>query len=539
VSRDAASLLTICPLPRQRVRVLVPLSQVLTLPEVAATSPVVLTGDPDRTPVRWVHSSEVFEMGPLLSGGELLLTTGLGLRGATSAAQERYVEALADAGLAALALELGRTFSEVPEGLLRAAARRRLTVLALREVVPFAVVVEAFHRLLMNQELAGLLRGERIWRELTAVVLDRSGLHALVRRIADLAAGDAYLVARDGRLVAASRPDALAPPATDENSRPVEVGSTAWGTLVVDARRGHLRRAVLARAPQVVALELSRANSTQDRIAMAGALLYDLVRDRLPSDDELRARCELAGFPAARGRPLVAISVAGDRRVQRALLSSSTLRTCTELFGACLVGEVDDDVVMVARVPRGGEAALRRLLGQLSQRLSELMERTTGHSVVAATAGSAVEDVGDLARSIAEAREVAAIARRLGTRRGAMLARDLGIYRLLVQLQSGPELSGFLRDELGPLLDHDAAHGTELLATLDAYLRHGLGKTETAGALGIRRQTLYNRLVRIKELLGGDPLADYERRTALSVALHAWQLRTGLHPGQRLPSATP
>jgi PucR family transcriptional regulator, purine catabolism regulatory protein len=515
--------------------VLVPLSEVLTLPEVAAASPAVLLGDPDRTAIRWVHSSEVFEMGPLLRGGELLLTTGLGLRGASAAAQERYVEALADAGLAALALELGRTFAEMPEGLLRAAARRRLTVVSLREVVPFAVIVEAFHQLVMDAEVAGLRRGERIWRELTAAVLDRGGLHALVRRIAELAGGRAFLVARDGRLVAASSPATKAPPATGENSRPVTVGGTSWGTVIVEVRRGALRSAVLDRAPHAVALELTRAGTAQDRVTLASALLYDLVHDRLPSVEELRARCEVAGFPGERGRPLVAVCLVGDRRVQRALLCSSAQRAGTELFGGCLVGELDGEVVMVVRVPRSAEAQLRRRLDQLSDRLSAAVERTTGTAVVAVAAGAPVEEIDQLGRSIAQSREVAAIARRLGARRGAMLAQDLGIYRLLAQLQSGPELTVFLREQLGALLDHDAVHGTELVRTLDAYLRHGLAKTDTAGALGIRRQTLYNRLARIAELLEGDPLADYERRTALSVALHAWQLRTGLHPGERLP----
>jgi purine catabolism regulator len=284
-----------------------------------------------------------------------------------------------------------------------------------------------------------------------------------------------------------------------------------------------------------VAMELIHASTTHDRVALASALLHDLVHDRLPSVEELRARCAVAGFPAGKGRPLVAISVAGDRRVQRAVLSSSALRACTEVFGVCLVGEVDGEVIMVVRVPPGGEGRLRQRLEQLSGRLADSIERTTGHSIIAVTAGTPVEEIDGLARSIAEAREVAGIARRLGTHRGAMLARDLGIYRLLIHLQSGPELSVFLREQLGTLLDHDAAHGTELLRTLDAYLRHGLAKTETAGALGVRRQTLYNRLSRIEDLLGGDPLTDYERRTALSVALHAWQLRTGLHPGQRLP----
>jgi purine catabolism regulator len=124
---------------------------------------------------------------------------------------------------------------------------------------------------------------------------------------------------------------------------------------------------------------------------------------------------------------------------------------------------------------------------------------------------------------------VAAIARRLGTRRGAMLARDLGMYRLLAHLQTGPELSEFLREQLGALLDHDAAHGTELLRTLDAHLATGLSKTRTAEVLGIRRQSLYARLDRIEQLLGA-PVEDPAQHVGLGVALAAWRMRTGLDP---------
>ena len=74
-----------------------------------------------------------------------------------------------------------------------------------------------------------------------------------------------------------------------------------------------------------------------------------------------------------------------------------------------------------------------------------------------------------------------------------------------------------------PCWHHDAAHGTELLRTLDTYLRHGLAKTPTAQVLGVRRQTLYSRLARREARLGGEPLAEYESHTALGVAGHDWR----------------
>lgn len=514
---------------------LVPLTDVLALPEVAAAAPRLLTGDPTACQVRWVHSSEVFEMGPLLKGGELLLTTGLGLRGASAADLAGYVDALADAGIAALGLEVGRTFAEVPGAIVRAAERRQVVVVELREVVPFEVYVEAFHELVKDREVGGLWRGERIWRDLLETVLAGLGLHALVQRVADLAGCPAYLSARDGRLVAASAgvTDPAAVPVGPRAT--VELDGAAWGTLCLVDGAGEDSSAVLDRAATVVSLELLRTGASRDREALATGLLRDILHQRLPSADELRSRCELAGFPATQGRAVVALAVAGDRRMPRRALATAAARACRETFGSCLAGEIEEDVVLVVHPPAGGEPGLRRLLGEMVGSLAGAAEKATGHGLVAAGAGGRVDDVGELAGSITQAREVVAIARRLGARRATLLARDLGIYRLLAHFQSEPELSVFLREQLGPLLDHDAAHGTELVRTLDTYLRLGLAKTDAAAALGVRRQTLYNRLARIDAVLGGDAVTDHERLTALSLALHAWRLRTGLDPAHAPP----
>jgi len=81
-------------------------------------------------------------------------------------------------------------------------------------------------------------------------------------------------------------------------------------------------------------------------------------------------------------------------------------------------------------------------------------------------------------------------------------------------------------EQIGGLLEYDARHGRELVRTLDEYLANSLSKSRTAVALGVRRQTLYSRLERISELLGGLDLDQRERRAALDLALTAWRLRT-------------
>src|SRR6185295_5625933 len=83
----------------------------------------VLAGEANLdAPVRWVHISELADPTPWLSGGELLLTTGLAVT--SPEAQRDYINQLADHGLAGLGFGTGFTHAQVPAALIETAAER-------------------------------------------------------------------------------------------------------------------------------------------------------------------------------------------------------------------------------------------------------------------------------------------------------------------------------------------------------------------------------------------------------------------------------
>ena len=130
------------------------LREILSFDVLGDAEPEVLCGEGELDrPVRWVHSSEIYEIGPLLSGGELLLTTGLGLAGADAGARRHYVRELAERGVAGVAVELGRSLPEMPYELLDESRRRRLPLVALRAVVPFIRIAEAANTAIVTQSL--------------------------------------------------------------------------------------------------------------------------------------------------------------------------------------------------------------------------------------------------------------------------------------------------------------------------------------------------------------------------------------------------
>ncbi|MER5822883.1 PucR family transcriptional regulator ligand-binding domain-containing protein [Streptomyces mirabilis] len=75
------------------------LRDILALDPVRGSEPELLAGEGalDR-PVRWVHSSEVYEGANFLDGGELLLTNGFGLTDADEDTRRRYVRELTARG---------------------------------------------------------------------------------------------------------------------------------------------------------------------------------------------------------------------------------------------------------------------------------------------------------------------------------------------------------------------------------------------------------------------------------------------------------
>jgi purine catabolism regulator len=73
-------------------------------------------------PIRWVHVSELVDPTPWLSGGELLLSTGMAL--ADTDTQRAYVRRLVDHHLAGLGFGVGFRHPALPPALLAARARR-------------------------------------------------------------------------------------------------------------------------------------------------------------------------------------------------------------------------------------------------------------------------------------------------------------------------------------------------------------------------------------------------------------------------------
>ncbi|GAA1911851.1 PucR family transcriptional regulator [Nocardioides hwasunensis] len=501
----------------------------LDLPSFRAAGARVLTGDPEAVLVRWVHSSEVFEMGSLLAGGEVLLTTGLGLHGRTADNLGAYVEQLADAGLAALALELGRTFFEVPEPMLDAARRRGLTVLGLTQVVPFERMVEDFHELVVRRRAH--VDGGIAWSDLAQVVIDGRGLRALLDEVSRAAGCEVELRDRADQLVERSGIASVREEAGVVE--PVRGASGEMGRLHLLGAVTRQRKRLAGQAAVAIALELSRAGSLGQRPSPGQSLVSDLcAAASMPGGEVVRRLTDL-GWPATDERGWQPLAIGVEPGTALTDVVPAVEHALRPGSGPVLAGVAGSRVVAVVRGwpgPTQARAGLAAAQAGLTRQLAVVSGRSEAAALPAlVVAGPPVGDPAELGRCLGTARELLELARRTGRRDGVLLARDLAAPHLLAT--TGPAAwADLAAEQVGALVDHDRLHRTELLRTLDAYLAHGASKAAAASVLGIRRQSLYDRLARIERLLGVE-LDDRDHLLGLQLGILAWRLRTGIDPG--------
>ncbi|WP_344365577.1 PucR family transcriptional regulator [Streptomyces gobitricini] len=540
----------------------------LELPGLRGGLPEVVAGaDRLHRSVRWVHAGEVPNIASLLKGGELLLTTGLGL-GTRPAEQRAFVRRLAERGIAALVVELGPRFSRLPATIVETARAAGLPLVQLHREVAFVSVTEEVHTEIVNGHYALLRQAEDVHRRCTEALLGGGGVPQVLGILAGFAANPVFLETTDGQLLYAAGggagPDPLQVWEGLRGHREAREAGPPTGAVLVDVPGGGpgaaavrarlvllavsggllpVHRMAAERAAGILAVVLMQARQEEELAARGrGDFLTDLAEGRVSAEDA-PAQARVLGFKPGDGPLLPVVMRLGSDMppsgnwslLARAVLEELSAVGVPVLLGVrpvegrvpLLLGlrtesertAVADRVAAALRagVARAGLVGVPPAGGRGSTSGGGWGSASGGHPpvvVVGVAGGWAAASAG-----LRHAAETATAAQGLPDRPWYD-ARRLDIDLLLWRLREHPDLAAFVDRAIGPLRDHDRTSRPALLPTLEAYLAHAGRKAETARELHLNRQTLYNRLARIGDLLGTD-LDDPQTVLALSLALRA------------------
>ncbi|MCJ0904505.1 PucR family transcriptional regulator [Rhodococcus sp. ARC_M6] len=478
-------------------------------------------------PVTFAQATELTDPTPWLSGGELVLTTGLALVAASTADYTEYIDRLAAAEVSALGFGTGLSHEAVPLDLLAAAENRGLPVLEVPFTTPFAAVTRAVMTRLSQQEYESVLRAAEVQTRITRVAL-RGGVSAIVR---ELAAATKTSVAFVGdrltavhptnhkaliaevRAVAATTRDPNAPASISQSTpertltlSPVGV-TGSWHGYLAMAGTGPLSnidRVLLGHAVSLLTLELEKPVRLRAERTRLNSMAFGLLLDGRISDDNVPSYLDEAGDTSGfvrvvhvRGSALSSVLREFDSALARA--------------GRPIFAQVDSTALTVLLRGTDTVETAKTFLAQLSPNEAKAVRAgiSTAHRLL------------DAPRALIQARAAA----NLTTATERIIEFDaLTGSTILASEPAREALVALAANTIPVLTAHDHAHGTALTTSLRAYLEAN-GQWESAAAeLGVHRHTLRGRITRIEELLRCD-LGQARVRAELLLSLLAWESR--------------
>lgn len=526
-------------------------TEALTLPVLQAGRPTVLAGHRGLdNQVRWVHVAEVADIGHLLSGGELVLTTGIALPEQPDALRE-YIDELVTAGVSGLVVELLRRYSGgLPRALTDAAETAGLPLISLGAETRFVRVTEALTEWIRDAQLTELRAAERVHETFTALTTRGAEPAEILHEVVRITGHPVVLENLSHGVLAY---DAAGAPTAellaDWQDRSAAVGlaertgyhdASGWLVTVVGARGDDWGRlvmlctgppaqrdlVVLERAASALAVHrlVTRERETLERQTHR-TLLTELRTDRIGPD--LSARAEALGIPLA-GRTLLGLTVhlqGFSGTPAPALATQAMLRDLAD--SVALAGRHESVPALVAVLDDAsvcGMLSLGKYNERTLLRLARHIRRAgSRHPVeVLVAVGTPVNSLGDVHRTLAEAEHAAAAAPHAEARELYRL-EDVRLRGLVHLLRDDSRMTAFAQRELGPLVERDARTGSRLVDALRQFCAHGGNKSAAAAAAHVSRTAYYQQLDRIEQVLGVS-LAEPESMLSLYVALLATEI---------------
>ncbi|MFB9760675.1 PucR family transcriptional regulator [Ectobacillus funiculus] len=491
-------------------------------------------------PVRWVHVLEVTSIENLLSGNELILSTGIGWKGDKEVFGSLVQQSI-DANAAGLCVELGPYISTVPQEVIELADSHDFPLIVFFKEVRFIDITQEIHSLLIKKHYQILSDLEEYSNRLNQLLLSSNPQQKILQLLHVHLKMTVFYISNQGKVQVISKKtpeeqdrifeilkgDKI-PQHMNIAHQPVQALNQTFADLFIISESEAITEfesLVLDRSAIALAQSLLRELYVEEQRKAKEAEWVGCWLEGGHSNEQIhRYLSELEPNLKPNGCMVLLCKADNlDKVISEFTYLKVYFRSIFEQRGIFLLSHLQKNQMVFVLINNWKTDDFKRRVQEGVECLkeSEFIKKQK-FSRLEFSVGKFINHLNDVKNSYQTAKETLNIREKMPNQLGNYFYEDLYIFRLVLAANEQGVLREFISDYLGPVLLHDQQNNGELLKTLKIYLQCKGAKKETAEQLHIVRQTLYHRIERLYELIGRDFMEPYKRQ-AIEVAISAYE----------------
>ncbi|WP_019154785.1 PucR family transcriptional regulator [Robertmurraya massiliosenegalensis] len=469
---------------------------------------------------------EVPDIVQWLRGNELLITSLYPIKDDLDD-QIQLIEKLYKAGTTALAIKPVRFIDAIPEEMKKKADEMGITLIEIPEEISYLDILSPAMHAIFNDKIVLQEDLEHATRVLNEISIAKGDFNQFIQTLSYLTKSKVLLESnvpyipvheqlesllpmtpqQIKELEVVQRPIRMIRKGREKNEEscivtPIIIDGELYGNITCWSYHSQFMEVDLAiqeKAATLLSVEFLKKKIKYD---IEQHYKNDFIRDLLFSEDKNIEHLLEKGriYNLHESNPYVCMVVAEKELQQEDLFS----RNINQLEKG--IKELDPHIIcavyrryllmivpMRNRVTQDFRKILDSLLLLIEQRV---------HTRIRIGVGSTYLGIQGLRKSYHEAQKTITLGPRLWMKKSIIFHSELGVYRLIAQIENHAELTDFYGDVIKRIIDYDKEYEFELTTTLETYFKCNESLKETAKALFIHVNTLKYRLQKIRQITG-------------------------------------
>ncbi len=498
-----------------------------------------------------------------MTGNEFLITSGYVIKDDLQDLS-KLIDRLNRKGVSALGIKLGRFFKEIPDDAFTMADRLEFPLISIPHSYPFTRIINPVLGEIISSQTARLLETETIHKEFLALAMKSADIKDILDLLShkigcEIAFIDTYFrclflstnsIDSDYfehliRLTEANDFEIVQEQFGDEYKFfAVDLESQNLGYIVVKekclARSPlHYSQAAIEYAGIIIRLYLQqKISNIHIERKHRDEFISDLIFNNIKSEVEAQNRAQIFNIDGSQGAFVVIVDIddvsknyINEMDSYKSKLLEEKIKTITDIsedimkayFPSCVSLKMSDHIVYLVPCTSPDNSAYSSSLDLAKSEIVGRLRQKDNHTITMAV-GNYYKKLMDIHKSYDEARIVVKICSRFKERNQVLKYKDLGIYRLITEIDNDVVLNEYLVKYIQPLSKYDAQHDSNLLHTLNIIEKNAWNLKKSSKELFIHYNTTKHRFAKISEILELN-LKNYTEQLNVTIALRIYDLR--------------